>query len=157
MSNFSFNENYAAEFDAVDSRAIEFPFEELIARLDGIENEADRHREKMAQGLIELLRFFAGNCLKKESGITDEDLRQAGLRMLAALWTLDPSLYDGSPSAAKLSARLGLNRGAVSTRATEFTARYGIQNRAQSHGRAGAHADRLHRTEDRELLHVKGE
>jgi hypothetical protein len=141
-----FNEDYAGDFDAVDSRTVDFDMETVIERLDGAKEALGTDYEEWADAMGKILRLIAKPGLAALSNLSPRQrLSFIGQRTVALLWLLDPSAFDGTPSGRELGRRLGLCHSAISVAASEFTALTGIRNRAQSHGRNGLHASKLHK------------
>lgn len=69
--------------------------------------------------------------------ITPQENRKArcvGHRTLAVAWVLRPDLFGGV-SLTKLAEALGVNKMTLSQHSSDFSSKFGIRNRGQSHGR----------------------
>ncbi|MGE4183080.1 MAG: hypothetical protein AB7J34_24950 [Limisphaerales bacterium] len=125
------DEGRLADVDSLDSRACEFPWEEVLARLDGKpipEDVRAELRQKCSVGLGELLRW-----LIRGDGTERLFLRGdlAGRRAIALAWVLRPDLFEGTPSLRELAQTLGIPISSLSRHAADVTKRWGIFNRAQ--------------------------
>jgi hypothetical protein len=126
-----------------------FPYEEIYKILDGEHEMTDEEMKKLAKALKGVLLWAAKPIRTPSVRPVDVKikLRQIGLRVMAALWVLEPldptGFKEGPISGAELSLQLSNNRVAISDAAADFTRIFGIRNRCQCHGRNGKHAIKL--------------
>jgi hypothetical protein len=95
----------------------------------------------MARALRGLLEWLAAP-LTARNNDSDEKLRLIGRRVLAALWVVGPDAL-GNVSASALGRKVGIHKALMSETVCEFTRRFGVRNRYQSHGRSGRHESKL--------------
>src|SRR4051812_40984926 len=101
--------------------AEEFPMEAVMARLDGtLADAGEVNRQALAMALRTLLEWLCEPCREKSCSLLH--MREAGRRLVAALWVINPGYFEGTPSGRALSKRFGMSRYLVSEPAAEFTA-----------------------------------
>jgi hypothetical protein len=123
-----FLEDYAAaEVDPLTEACAEFDYEQVYRDLDG---DVDWQDDDLNQKLAQLLRHIFQFALDTELSAGAD--RRIGRRFLALAWVVDPSLFAGSPSLAKLAARLGTDSATLSRLTSEATRTFGITNRCQA-------------------------
>lgn len=139
MTELNENRDSAHHDPLTELGAADFPFEQIFRELDGDDGGGERRKEELVSALKVLLTWFAEPF--KDKTQSDKKLDRTGKRVLAALWVLNPGCFrEGPISAAELSRQIGNNRVVISDHASEFTRRFGLRNRFQSHGRNGEHA-----------------
>ena len=99
-------------------------------------------RERAAEALAALLRWICASALEPPS-YPSATLSGIASRAIAALWSLDPGTFSGSPSQARLAAAFGKSHGWLTRPASEFAQTFGVKNRFQAHGRGGEHRQKL--------------
>jgi hypothetical protein len=134
-----YHNDMGTDSDPLDGRECDFDWQEIFTRLDACASENGPDWPRMGYALSEVLKFAAKPVLGENAGALQ--LRQAGERLAALSWILEPDAFAGTPSGRELSRRLGLPVTEISAFVCEWTRRYGIRNRAQSHGRNGNHSD----------------
>lgn len=113
--------------DALDGHGVaEFDWESVYLDLDG-EGLDDDSKRKLAEALRRLLGW-----LTRSSDRQVLSARVVGVRTLAMLWSVDPSLIDGSPSLRKLARRLRISRSVLSKHSSAASRQFGIRNRASN-------------------------
>lgn len=102
-----------------------FPFEEVIRRLDGEQDEPRDHKA-MADGLRRLFAWFVqyNPALRYD----DRFMRAVGRRVVAFVWALDPSLLRGH-ALADIARTAGIERAALSKYAAAAAKAFGLANR----------------------------
>src|SRR6185436_18667803 len=124
-----FYENYIPKnFDPLTSPIQNFNWNDLYEQLDE-PGDTLMQEEKSAEFVRQLFQW-----------ITDIDLNKPnpelniGRRFIAVAWVMDPSLFEGSPSATKLADKLDIKRKAdFWTLTGEVSKYFGITNRGQRH------------------------
>jgi hypothetical protein len=117
-------------------------WESIFFDLDG---ECASHRDEVFRhAAMALGRLLAWQVepFKDSRTSSDEKAQLIMRRTLAAAWVTTPDALGGI-SAAEVGRRLGVNREAISKHTSEFSRRFGVVSRAQSHGRSGAHIGTL--------------
>lgn len=81
------------------------------------------------RAIIEVLRVIIGDTAEKHSKKLSRET--VGSRAIALAWTLDPSLFEGSPSLRRLAARYGCTAPLLSVHTGNLRDRFGVSNRLQ--------------------------
>ena len=116
--------------DPLDAKHVDFDFDEIDRRLLGLsETLTESDLQKAATALIELLRW----CLVNEDGSLRTQ-RLAHRRAIALLWCIRPDAFEGTPSLTRLAKRMRLDKVSLSLHSAAAHRKFGIRNRAQSHG-----------------------
>ncbi|PWU12347.1 MAG: hypothetical protein C5B50_21570 [Verrucomicrobia bacterium] len=124
-------------------RSVNFPFEEIFSRLDGMETPTGPDWEFIAKAFKQLLLWVNAPLLGRPSR---DNLRFTGIRVAAALWVLDPSAFEDGCSMTRLARALGVHKAVLSEYTSAFSRFSGIQNRSQAHARNGQHRKALRTT-----------
>lgn len=126
-----FHEDYASPHtDPLDAREADFPFEEIFAHLDGVKAQAgDDNYALLGEAFTALVSFVVGAAPVRR-GLD----RAVGRRFIALAWALRPDLIEGSPSLSTIAKELGCHKVSLSIHSAAASRRFGIRNRAQSHG-----------------------
>jgi hypothetical protein len=112
---------------------------EAIDMLDARTVEPDIYRDEPEQEsnhdasgaqLALLLWLKADYC----DNISNQSAERIGRRVIAAMWVINPGLFDGTPSLTTLAKRIGMDHTGLSRLVAEVTRELGIKNRAQAHG-----------------------
>jgi len=109
----------------------EFDFDEVDRRLG---NSTDHNGEKYPAEFVDLVgklfRFTIGKSSRRRYSE-----RMIGRRFCALAWTVNPGLFEGSPSGRQLAEMLGLGKPqALSVLTGRARREFGISNRAQARG-----------------------
>lgn len=121
-----FNEELRSEHaDALDKRHVDFDWHGLEEALGEAGKEC---------GCDDWAKLSEAFRLLSEWSLKANTLQQVGIRTIALAWVLNPGYFDGSPSMRKLAKAFGVNRSVLSNFTSEVRRKYGITNRAQSHG-----------------------
>ena len=122
------HEDFAsAEVDPLFDSSYEFDMAAVERALGEAEKLPDEHREQLATALWEILRWLCDvrMCPKAPEII--------GRRAIALAWVMRPELFDGQ-SLTAISTSLGLHKVAMSIHSADFSKRFRVRNRGQSHG-----------------------
>jgi len=111
------------------SRTADFDWEGLEARLDEAATLPDAERERLVEVFTSLISW-AVSCSNPKA----IKLEQVGKRVIALAWTLSPSYFEGMPSCRELAKRAGIHKDSLSDCTAKASRKFGIKNRAQSHG-----------------------
>jgi len=107
--------------------ASEFPFDEVIRRLDGepelLPPDTSMTRAEVAAMLREVLGWIV--CARCQD---HRSVGVAGSRALAAAWVINPALFGEVEPSHKVAEKRGLHRDKFSKKAAEFSRRFKIQN-----------------------------
>lgn len=121
-----------------ETGAVEFPFDEVFARLDGAQKilcgMSDEIRSEVADALHELNQILvAGALQKKNPAIT------IGRTYILLNWILNPAAFadDGPIPLRKVAALLGIKPNILAPLSAELTRRFGIRNGYQVHNWRG--------------------
>ena len=107
----------------------DFPWAELSEKLGEVsEPLAPGDRADLASALRAILHFLL--CDGKQASRLTERI---GRRCVALAWTIDPSLFDGTPSLTALAKSLDLFAPQIAIHSGDASRRFGIRNRAQAH------------------------
>ena len=119
-----------------------------LASLGITKNESSKAQKLSAdhaeaeRRMAALLRFLCVEALTPPRN-PEQCLSGIGTRALAALWSLDPGTFTGTPSQARLAAGFGKSHGWLTRAASEFCREFGIVNGFGQHGRGGQHRQKL--------------
>ena len=102
--------------------------------LEAIDDFSPEDRQKLAEALQVVFQWAAKGARTQTGRAVKSPLEIIGRRMVAAAWVLSPDYIDGSPSLTTLARKLGYSKYTLSILASEFSRRFGITNRPQSHG-----------------------
>jgi hypothetical protein len=110
-------------------------YKELGETLEEVELDDDE-MQKLAYAFKQVFQWIVD--FQIDSSIAEKIIAR---RSIAVAWVLAPDMFEGSPSLTKLAKSLGLEgrkRGydkmILSAHTSEFSDKFKIQNRAQSHG-----------------------
>lgn len=124
-----FHEDFVSDQrDPMDARSVDFPWEEVFARLDK-EAVTDEAMALSIALLGEVLRWLMRGCGEQRLFLRGN---LAGRRAVALAWVIRPDLFEGVPSIRALAERIGVPRQALSRHASEIAKRWGVFNRAQA-------------------------
>ena len=125
----AFVEDFDSEHqDPLDAKHVDFDYDEIDRRLLSLSlTESDL--QKAATAMIELLRW----CLVDEDGSLLKQ-RIAHRRAVSLLWCIRPDAFANTPSLATLAKRMRLDRVLLSIQSAAARRKFGLRNRAHSHG-----------------------
>jgi AraC-like DNA-binding protein len=124
---FEFNDGFSGDaIDPLASAKIDFDFDAIDEEIHSLDGD---NREKLAHVVRRIFQWIcSGNLNASNAPIT------ISRRWLALVWVFDPSLIDGTPSAAALAHRIGCPASKFHTLTGAVTREFKITNRAQRHG-----------------------
>lgn len=116
----------------------EFPFEEVFEHLDGqIEDwQDDDLHDRMVRFVKAVFEFCT------DTTLTHKADAMIGRRLIALAWVVCPDAFDGA-SLASIAPKLGFTPAILHSLSAEVSRTFKVQNRRQSQGRNGKHAERL--------------
>jgi hypothetical protein len=121
-----FHEDFVSEkIDPLADTHADFPFDEIDSEIAGLDEE---NRAKLCQAYRRIFQWFCNINLKSDTAPV-----MISRRVLALAWVLDPSLIEGSPSAAELARKIGCPRTKFHGLTGSVVRKFGIRNRAQAH------------------------
>jgi hypothetical protein len=116
------------------------PWQAVIDHLDGARVETGEDWPRMAEALKILLRWVNEPALGVVwPSARNTLLNNIGRRSVSCQWVLEPGAFEGTPSGRELARRLGLPGTRLPPLCADFSRKFGVANRAQSHGRNGNH------------------
>ena len=124
----AFDESFiGADRDPVDSPCQDFPWAEVMERLDSGEGLVADDPEQV-EAISRLMHLLLTDAQGR--GI---NAKAVGLRLIALGWVLNPANYPGSPSLRELAQRCGVPSSTLAHYTGEISRATGIRNRAQRH------------------------
>jgi hypothetical protein len=131
MTMHGFREAYiSAKLDPLAQSHVDFPYEEVIRRLDK-EPEPVNRRAELATELRRLIVWALGDAANRRGKV---HLRGVARRTIALAWLMSPSNFELSPSLRDLAKRFDFSAAHLSQAAADCTRTFGIRNRGQCHG-----------------------
>ena len=113
--------------------SVEFDWAGLYRSLGEDEDQRDVAIENGARCFRAVAQWVASVRLMRPNA-----LEQVGRRFICALWVLDPSFFESSPSLAQIARDLGCTPHNLAPMTADFSRAFHVRNRAQAHywGRA---------------------
>jgi hypothetical protein len=128
MNFYDFNPNFKSKhLESSAVGAVDFPMEKMIRKLDGEPEPDESEISELAQTLREVLFWITATNPKNKWPI-----KSIGIKAIAAAWVISPEVFGGV-SANILSQSFKTSSSKFSRRTSEFSRRFGIKNRFQSH------------------------
>ncbi len=129
--NGEFHEDFQSDHaDALDLRTQDFDWDEVFRRVDGLkESLSESDYDRLGTALDEIFRWVIGDPQTPQGSE-----RRIGMRFIGLAWCLRPDFFDGSPALSEIARRMKENKVTLSIHSADAHRKFGIKNRAQSHG-----------------------
>lgn len=127
-------------FDAYHhaTQTVDFPMNDVVARLDGTTSSTAPLPELAGDGLLSIMQWAWRGPTNRPA-----NMHAAFVKFLALSATMRPEIFDGQ-TYKQLGSRVGVTRADISKAAVNFTRQFGLHFRRQHNGISNMRAARIH-------------